>query len=273
MPDSFVCVRVSRAASFLWVDLTRQAAGVLAHGLNGDFDLPRVTEPAQIPVAIELYAPHFLCFEFDLPAAPGMAALTHTRHTYPRLPILLLTGGVSEAVALWALRVRVWDLLMKPVSNGTLRQHIAVLTELTRQQQPVPAAARAILFPPQGDQPLADLQSPVRQARTQPAIAYVAAHFIGKIALDQAAALCRLSPSQFCRAFRQEHGMSFAQYLLRYRIERACERLAHPGARAKEAAYSVGFNDLSYFTRAFKRQVGVCPSQYQYQYRAGAGLF
>ena len=33
---------------------------------------------------------------------------------------------------------------------------------------------------------------------------------------------------------------------------------AQPGALVKDVAYSVGFNDLSYFTRAFKRQLGVC---------------
>ena len=43
---------------------------------------------------------------------------------------------------------------------------------------------------------------------------------------------------------------------------------AQPGPLAKDVAYSVGFNDLSYFTRAFKRQLGVCPSDYQ----AGARL-
>jgi two-component system, response regulator YesN len=54
--------------------------------------------------------------------------------------------------------------------------------------------------------------------------------------------------------------------VLRYRIERACESLAVQGALAKQVAYSVGFNDLSYFTWAFKRQTGVCPSQYHGQH-------
>ena len=63
-------------------------------------------------------------------------------------------------------------------------------------------------------------------------------------------------------------GASFGQHLLRYRLERARERLAHPGALAKEVAYAVGFNDLAYFTWAFKLQLGLTPSEY----RAGASL-
>ena len=38
---------------------------------------------------------------------------------------------------------------------------------------------------------------------------------------------------------------------------------AQPGALAKKVAYPVGLNDLSYFTRAFKRQLSVSPSDYQ----------
>ena len=53
-----------------------------------------------------------------------------------------------------------------------------------------------------------------------------------------------------CRVRKQ--GASFGQHLLRYQLERARERLAHPGPLAREVAYAVGFNDLSYFTWAFK---------------------
>jgi AraC-like DNA-binding protein len=44
-------------------------------------------------------------------------------------------------------------------------------------------------------------------------------------------------------------------------LDRACKRL-DKRMLGKEVAYSVGFNDLSYFTWTFKRQVGMCPSHY-----------
>ncbi len=266
MPASIDAASADRDVCFLWVDLTQEGTALLLP-LGGARDLPRVREPALIRGAIEFYAPMYLCFEFDEPDAPGIAALARTRHEHPSLPVLMITGGDSVAVVIWALRIRVWDLLVKPVSIGELRQSIAALTELTRRHGETPA--RQILFPQQDSNALFTSYRRGREGRTYPAISHVAAQFVDKIALDYVADLCRLSTSQFCRVFRHEHGVSFAQYLLRYRIERACERLGHRGALAKEVAYAVGFNDLSYFTRAFKRQVGVCPSRYQ-AYQAGA---
>ena len=266
MANSFAPASAPRHASFLWVNLTREARTVLDESAGGAFDVRRVREPAQIPGAIQVHAPQFLCFEFDEPDAPGIAVLAHTRRAHPSLPVLMITGGHSEAVAIWALRIRVWDLLVKPVSSGELSQRLTALVELTRQ--PARGPARAIRFPPQGSAATAVPDGPGRHGRTHPAIAHVATHFERRIALEDVAALCRLSPTQFCRAFRKEQGASFGQHLLRYRLERACEGLAHSGALAKEVAYAVGFNDLSYFTWAFKRQLGVCPSEY----RAGARL-
>jgi AraC-like DNA-binding protein len=126
-----------------------------------------------------------------------------------------------------------------------------------------PARETPSLLTPPADQALSARHGPGRQGQTHPAIAHVVTHFDRKIALHHVAALCRLSPSQFCRVFKQEQGLSFGQHLMRYRLDRACEGLTNPGALAKEVAYAVGFNDLSYFTRAFKRQTGVCPSRYQ----------
>ena len=266
MANSFAPMSAPCDASFLWVNLTRDARTVLEESAGGAFDVRRVREPTQIPGAIQVHAPQFLCFEFDEPDAPGIAVLAHTRRAHPSLPVLMITGAHSEAVVLWALRIRVWDLLVKPVSCGELSQRLTALFELTNHAGP--GSARDIGFPSQGIETTTVPTGFDKHRKTHPAIAHVATHFDRKIALEDVAALCRLSPTQFCRAFRQEQGASFGQYLLRYRLERACERLDHQGALAKEVAYAVGFNDLSYFTWAFKRQLGLTPSEY----RAGARL-
>jgi len=261
MHDTFNFASAQRDASFLWVNLTRQAHTTLGESAGGAFGVHCVREPGQIQAAIERYAPHFLCFEFDEPDTPGINALAETRHAHPSLPVLMITGCHSEPLALWALRIRVWDLLVKPVLIGELSRCITTLDDLTRQRRLGPA--REIRFPQQAAPALFTPDDPVSEERTQPAILHVASHFNCPIALEQAASLCRLGPTQFCRVFRQEHGVSFVQHLVRYRLEQAREVLVHPGALVKEVAYSVGFNDLSYFTRAFKCEFGVCPSDYQ----------
>ena len=50
--------------------------------------------------------------------------------------------------------------------------------------------------------------------------------------------------------------------MLRYRIFEACKELQHPNVPVANVAYSVGFNDPSYFARVFRRFIGVSPSEY-----------
>jgi AraC-like DNA-binding protein len=264
MPDSRPPVDVTVNPSVLWVDLTHGTEKSLISDLAGAVDIRRITSPSQIRHTIEHCAPPFLCFQFDEPDPPVIDALGRTRREHPDVPVFLITRCCSEQLALCALRIRVWDWVVLPVPLAELRQRIVALTALTamtrkRRDQ----LARDIVFPPQcSELPGTGKGSHRDGRRTAAAIAHVAAHFDGEITLDQVAPLCRLSPAQFCRTFRKAHGMSFGQYLMRYRIDRACERLASPAAVVKNVAYSVGFADHSYFSRAFKRQVGVSPSAF-----------
>ena len=246
---------------FVWVNLTQQAVTALGEIAGCAFNVHPVCKPTQIHSAIVSHSPPFLCFEFDEPDLQGMAALTYIRRSHPSIPILMITGGHSEAVAIWALRIRVWDLLVKPVSSGELSQRITALFELT--MQPGAEQARDVWLPSQHIEATTVPTGSDQYRRTHPAIAHVTTHFDRKITLHDVAVLCRLSPTQFCRVFRQEQGVTFCQHLLHYRLERACEGLAHSRALAKEVAYAVGFNDLSYFTWAFKRQLGLTPSEYR----------
>ncbi len=101
-----------------------------------------------------------------------------------------------------------------------------------------------------------------RPASTAPAVAYIEAHLDAQVSLEAAATACRLSPCELSRRFHQEQRETFSAYVLRRRIERARELLADGTQPVSRVAYAVGFNDLSYFSRVFRRQVGMPATAY-----------
>lgn len=91
---------------------------------------------------------------------------------------------------------------------------------------------------------------------------FVRAHFHEKFPARDIAEFCGLSRFQFSRSFHSVFGITFREYLLRFRILEACERLRRGEQAVTEIAFAVGFHDGSYFARMFRRYTGVLPSQY-----------
>ena len=129
---------------FVWVDLTRHADTSLAESLDGAFDIHRVNRPADVSGAITSRTPAFICFEFDEPSAQGIDALTRVRREHPALPVLVIAGRNSMSIAIWAMRLRVWNFLVKPVPLRELCSSILTLAALTRDG--VPQRPRASLI-------------------------------------------------------------------------------------------------------------------------------
>jgi len=101
-----------------------------------------------------------------------------------------------------------------------------------------------------------------RTTRTRAAVDYVQQSLAQHITLATAAARCHMCKSEFSRIFKREHAATFFEFVLRARARRAAELLAQGDIAVKQVAYAVGFNDLSYFGRVFRRHYGVAPSQY-----------
>lgn len=91
---------------------------------------------------------------------------------------------------------------------------------------------------------------------------FVQQHFHEKFPARDIAAYCGLTRFQFSRSFHAVFGITFREYLLRYRVRAACERLREGGTPVTQVAYAVGFHDGSYFARMFRRYTGMLPSQY-----------
>jgi AraC-like DNA-binding protein len=71
-----------------------------------------------------------------------------------------------------------------------------------------------------------------------------------------------LSSYHFLRLFHAVVGLPPHRYLIRVRLE-AAARLLEAGDRVTSAAFSAGFDNLSHFTRSFRRWFGVLPSAWR----------
>ncbi|HEV3428003.1 MAG TPA: AraC family transcriptional regulator [Paraburkholderia sp.] len=81
-----------------------------------------------------------------------------------------------------------------------------------------------------------------------------------KITLEELAGLCGLGRFQFLKQFKLTIGMTPHAWLLRLRLERACELLLQGPQPIASVAQAVGFYDQSHFNRAFRQAYGVAPS-------------
>lgn len=250
-------------ARVLWIDLCVLPAREALYGCAaGVHHLIQVSDVAVVARAIRQFAPASVCVEFDYPDAHRLQVVTRIRRTSPALPLLMFTEYHSEALGLWAFRSGVWDYRVKPVERDVLLRCIDV-------------AAHAAGSPPNGCrtslpddliEPAGHLvRPPTASPRTGPAIAYLTQHYDEDVPRKVLAALCHLSASEFSRAFRRENGVTVDDYLLDYRLAKARNFLAEPGASVSGTAYAVGFNDPSYFCRVFHRRVGMTAGHYQKQ--------
>lgn len=92
------------------------------------------------------------------------------------------------------------------------------------------------------------------------AIQYIEKHFAEKLTLDAIAAYANVSVSNLCHGFKEKYGTSVFTYIMDFRLSNARNLiLSEPGLQIKSVASASGFDDLSYFCRAYKKKFGNTP--------------
>lgn len=83
------------------------------------------------------------------------------------------------------------------------------------------------------------------------------------LTLDQIAAAVNLSPSHFSYVFKKRTGYSPIEYFNHLKIQQACQFLLFTRLRVKEVAQELGIRDAHYFSRLFKKVMGMSPDEYR----------
>lgn len=92
---------------------------------------------------------------------------------------------------------------------------------------------------------------------------YIRRHYADDLSLDDVSYRVNISPYYFSKLFKNETGMNFIDYLTEVRMEHAKRLLAETDRSVKEICRAVGYSDPNYFSRSFKKNVGVTPTEYK----------
>lgn len=91
---------------------------------------------------------------------------------------------------------------------------------------------------------------------------YLEVHFTEDISLEDAAAQVNVSPQYFSKLIKKNTGFNFIDWLSMMRVKKAKELFNTSNLSIKEVCFMIGYKDPNYFSRIFKKRVGITPSEY-----------
>ena len=92
-----------------------------------------------------------------------------------------------------------------------------------------------------------------------------------KMSLEEMAFKVNLSESRMRALFKSKVGLPPTQYIIRRKMKEAAKRLRNSYKRVTRIAMDLGFENNSYFVRAFKKVYGITPTQYRKLHQRPSG--
>ncbi|WP_339312839.1 helix-turn-helix domain-containing protein [Paenibacillus sp. FSL M7-0896] len=122
----------------------------------------------------------------------------------------------------------------------------------------------SLAFMQQLSRALTDRQQKERNPMTE-IVKYIEQNYPSDLSLQEMAGKFQVSREYVSRRFKQEYGINFSDYIVSVRIEKAKLLMQNPGLKLAQISEMVGFHDVKYFSKVFKKHTGHSPKDYRDQ--------
>ncbi len=203
--------------------------------------------------------PDVVICDLMMPVMDGMAfcQALKTQPTTDHIPVIMLTAKATTEHRIEGFGRGADDYLAKPFHPLELR--IRVENLLNQRQKLRQRFSRELYLRP-GNISV----SSVEEIFLQNSLAIVERHLSdSSFSVEQLADELNLSRMQLHRKLKAITNQSATEFVRHVRLQRAANLLAARSATVSEVAFTVGFESLSYFSKSFREQFGVLPSEYE----------
>ena len=215
-----------------------------------------------------LWGADLILMDIEMPGMSGLDAARAVLAQRPGCRVIFVTAYSLFQYAHEAVHLGACDYLLKPVDPDELEASIRRAMRQIETERKLEALAPV---QPEPKEPAAPAAEPDDAENSQNALVmahvrrYLEDNYMFDISLDSVGEILHISPAYLSAQFKKYQKMNFLDCLTELRINAAKELLNDPFRSSAEVASMVGYEDASYFARAFKKRTGVTPTQYRKQ--------
>lgn len=186
--------------------------------------------------------PDIALLDIEMPGMNGIELAKYIKEKYAECIIIFITAYDRFDYAIEAMHIKAFDYLLKPWKEERLCELINTAIENVRSMQKTDGIVHS--------------QKDIIKD-------YIDRNYKKDISAKDVAGILGYSDVYFSKVFKQLFDDNFINYLTKIRIDRAKVLLKDISFNIKEVGKSVGYADSNYFTKVFKRSIGMSPSEYR----------
>lgn len=218
-----------------------------------------------------LWGADLILMDIEMPGMSGLDAARAVLAQRPSCRVIFVTAYSLFQYAHEAVHLGACDYLLKPVDPDELEASVRRAMRQIETERKLEELAAARPQPEQTDAEEEAEDAPEEGENSQTALVmahvrrYLEDNYMFDLSLDSVGEILHISPAYLSAQFKKYQKMNFLDCLTELRINAAKELLADPFRSSAEVASMVGYEDASYFARAFKKRTGMTPTQYRRQ--------
>ena len=213
-----------------------------------------------------LWGADLILMDIEMPGMSGLDAARAVLAQRPGCRVIFVTAYSLFQYAHEAVHLGACEYLLKPVDPDELEASIRRAMRQIETERKLEALAPV---QPEPEEPAAPAAGAKEEENSQSALImahvrrYLEDNYMFDLSLDSVSEILHISPAYLSAQFKKYQKMNFLDCLTELRINAARELLKDPFRSSAEVASMVGYEDASYFARAFKKRTGETPTQYR----------